>query len=601
MGTFDFDGSTNYFSVNSTTDFQPTTMLSISAWVYGDSWLAGGDGNVNTIVRKGEGTPNNYNLAISGGKVMFCLDDSDTAGIKSTATLSTSQWYHVAVTWDGATVKIYINGVLDSSTARTGTIGSDTRTLYIGGRSGTDCFTGMIRDVRIYNRPLTTTELAAGTGLAGYWAFYEGSGTSAADTSGLGNTALLSGGATWTSDCTGNNNALLTNGTGGIAATAVPFDPPSTGTVAFWMRSTGTPSATARILGCGGDWEIRQDADGLVVSDLSGDGSTNIGTVTPLTQVGRWYHFVATFDTATKAYAIYVDGQLERSGVNPASYAKQPAGILSFGTRTGTPDYWNGALRDVRVYNRMLCPTEVATLYGLVGYWKLDETSGTTASDSSGVGNNASLTGTVNWTAADINNGFKFDYTNGDDYFTIPNSSSLQDVQEGNYTLAAWFKPLSVPPGTGTANNAAYGILLKPGWHIGLSYTNSKQFEFDHYLNGYTWAGTGTYSNTYNANAFYHVAGVLNRTAGSANIYVNGTLVNTGSFTAGSAAPEYGAVPWYIGIASPGAANWKWASNGIVDDARIYNRALCPSEIQTLFNAGHSFGGVKVIKWNEVQ
>src|SRR5262249_45216998 len=163
--------------------------------------------------------------------------------------------------------------------------------------------------------------------------------------------------------------------------------------------------------------------------------------------------------------------------------------------RTGTTNYWSGALRDVRVYSRKLCPTEIAALYGLVGYWKLDETSGTTASDSSGQGNNASLTGTVNWTAGDINNGFKFDYTNVDDYFTIPNSSSVQDVQEGNFTLAAWFKPLSVPPGTGSANNAAYAILIKPGYHIGLSYTNAKQFQFDNYLTGYTWAGVATTSN----------------------------------------------------------------------------------------------------------
>ena len=59
------------------------------------------------------------------------------------ATLNTGTWYHVAATWDGTTAKIYINGVLDSSTGRTGTIGSDARAVNIGGRSGsTDMFDG---------------------------------------------------------------------------------------------------------------------------------------------------------------------------------------------------------------------------------------------------------------------------------------------------------------------------------------------------------------------------------------------------------------------------------------------------------------------------
>src|SRR6185503_36394 len=182
-----------------------------------------------------------------------------------------------------------------------------------------------IRDVRIYNRPLTAAELQQGSGLIGWWKFAEGSGTSAADSSGLGNNATLSGGASWTSDCAGNNNALLTNGTGGIAATNAPFSPPDAGTVAFWMRSTGAPAGTARIMGLGGDWEVRQQTDGTVVTDLCGDGSTNICTVTPLTVVGRWYHVAFTFDSSNDTYAIYVDGILEKSGTNPVNMVAQAA------------------------------------------------------------------------------------------------------------------------------------------------------------------------------------------------------------------------------------------------------------------------------------
>src|SRR4029079_10571094 len=101
-----------------------------------------------------------------------------------------------------------------------------------------------------------------------------------------------------------------------------------------------------------------------------------------LTEVGRWYHVAFTFDSTNNTYAIYVDGQLERSGTNPVNMVQQPAAPLSFGTRTGATEYWSGAIRDVRVYNRKLCPTEIQSLYGLLLYLKLDETSGSTASDS---------------------------------------------------------------------------------------------------------------------------------------------------------------------------------------------------------------------------
>ena len=238
MGTFNFNGSTQYVSINNAADFQPTAMLSIAGWVKGDTWKTGTD--VNIILRKGEANPNNYQLSISDGRAELLLDGNDGAGIRGNTVLSTGQWYHVAATWDGATGKIYVNGVLDNTpVARTGTIATDTRPLYIGGRSGSDLHDGMLRDVRLYNRALTSTEIAHFSGMAGWWKFSEGSGTTAADSSGAATSATLSGGATWTTDCAGNNNALLANGTGGIAQTAASITPPNVGTVAFWMRSNG--------------------------------------------------------------------------------------------------------------------------------------------------------------------------------------------------------------------------------------------------------------------------------------------------------------------------------------------------------------------------
>lgn len=92
--------------------------------------------------------------------------------------------------------------------------------------------------------------------------------------------------------------------------------------------------------------------------------------------------------------------------------------------------------------------------------------------------------------------------------------------------------------------------------------------------------------------------GVVNRTAGAAQIYVNGALIKGGSFTPGTAAREYATTPWYLGIGSPGASMYSWASNGIVDDVRIYSRVLSPDEVVTLYGQGPP-QGVIITKWIE--
>lgn len=171
-GALEFDGWDDYVSVASSSNLQLTSALTISAWIKGDFWGAGSD--VDTIVRKGEAAPVNYQLAIADGRVSLMLDDFDNGGFRGNTVLNTGQWYHVAATWDGSTVRIYVNGVIDndSGVSREGTIGTDTRPLCIGGRAGTDLFDGIIDEVRIYNRALDAGEIypvPSGSGLVGCW------------------------------------------------------------------------------------------------------------------------------------------------------------------------------------------------------------------------------------------------------------------------------------------------------------------------------------------------------------------------------------------------------------------------------------------------
>ena len=69
-------------------------------------------------------------------------------------------WAHLAATYDGATMRFYVNGVQVASRAQTGAIATSTNPLQIGGDSiFGQYFAGRIDEVRIYNRALSASEV----------------------------------------------------------------------------------------------------------------------------------------------------------------------------------------------------------------------------------------------------------------------------------------------------------------------------------------------------------------------------------------------------------------------------------------------------------
>ena len=87
-----------------------------------------------------------------------------TGGAVDTAKLVTNQWQHVAVTYNGATVRFYINGVLDANQpAATLRFGVVNEPLTIGADlpGGDEFFKGTIRSARVYGRALSGREILA--------------------------------------------------------------------------------------------------------------------------------------------------------------------------------------------------------------------------------------------------------------------------------------------------------------------------------------------------------------------------------------------------------------------------------------------------------
>lgn len=162
-----------------------------------------GDNN-SAFLRLGDG-----NLA--NNKLQFVVSINNVQQkLASTTALNANTWYHVAATYDGATMKLYINGVLDASKAQAGNVNSNgafnVGYLYNVSRN----FNGKIDEVRVWKRALSQTEISQNmcgvsvpaSTLAAYWKFNEGTGSSVQDTSGNGMSLTLTGtnASSWVTD-----------------------------------------------------------------------------------------------------------------------------------------------------------------------------------------------------------------------------------------------------------------------------------------------------------------------------------------------------------------------------------------------------------------
>ncbi len=160
------------------------------------------------------------------------------------------QWSHLALTYDGSTLRLYVNGEQVSSRAVSGTIRRTSHPLWIGGNHPYgEYFRGLIDEVRVYDRALDpdevraemTTPIADGgaspaSGLVGAYAFDAGSGILAADASGNGNAGAIAG-PTWTTR--GRfGDALRFDGAGGVVRVpaSASLDLSGAMTLSAWVR-----------------------------------------------------------------------------------------------------------------------------------------------------------------------------------------------------------------------------------------------------------------------------------------------------------------------------------------------------------------------------
>jgi chitodextrinase len=152
-----FNGTNALVTVNNAPSLQLTSAMTLEAWVYpttvNSTW--------QDVIYKGndnyylEGTSSNSGHPVAGAIV---------GGVYAAAigpnSLTANTWAHLAETYDGATVRLYVNGWQVASHAQTGAIATSTNPLQIGGDSiYGQYFAGRIDEVRIYNLALSVAEI----------------------------------------------------------------------------------------------------------------------------------------------------------------------------------------------------------------------------------------------------------------------------------------------------------------------------------------------------------------------------------------------------------------------------------------------------------
>ncbi len=616
------------------------TSISYSTWVRTDNTKF--DGAFRSLI---DDAQSDYSL----GGVTIMLDDrgssEPTNGLTAIIDVSTGNcvqasvsnviasspnWYHIAFTYNGSgSVKqLYINGtamsVSSGSCTGSGNFVPDTNdNMYLGAISpGSNILNGRIDDTRIYNRALSASEvqrlyeLGATThinttidtnddlenGLVGHWTFDGPKMAWASTTAEVldSSTSSIEGDATnmdRTSVAIGkigqglnfdgvNDNINL--------GTSIPIRFDTTGSISAWIKTDC--SDVCIIVGGNSTTEYSGYNFFIDFGVLTFRSDKYHYLTTPWVGVyddGSWHHVVITKNGSNGI--LYVDDEVKSSTASLTYNAPWSTNPIYIGNEAGRAYYFQGAMDDVRIYNRALSASEVKRLHelgatthinttidtnddlenGLVGHWTFDGPkmawASTTAEvlDSSISGREGDLINMDMQSVAIGKIGQGLDFNGTDDRVEIPFSSVLPST---DFTVAVW---------AFLDTNTDEVLIMLPnitGGNEFLMHASSSAF-------GIT---TNELVTTYGSvpipqGKWTHI--VARRSGSSVTSYIN--AVQDLSYSDAAALETncrlYFGVDVDAGSCTSGLSNFL---DGKLDDIRIYDRALSIAEIKRLYELG---------------
>ena len=367
--------SVNYTStatVADSTSLQFSNSMSVSTWFKVNTFYP----DQRLIDKTNNGT--GYALAVNNNIARFITGNGSTYdNLDAGTTLALNTWYHLTGTVDNGIKKIYLNGNLQNTASITFNGSGTGTTLKFGTRSApTQSFAGLLDEIRLYSRALSSSEISQlynyAPGPVGYWDFDEGVGTSVNDSSGNNNTGTWNGtGSHWT---TGKFNDAGNFNVGTSDYVTIPnsasLNVPNGWTISSWIYLNTVPTGYAAIF-----TDSYPGAESKVQAVVnfnanaypeSGVYSATIGwknavaaSPVPLKQ---WTYVTGTYDGSSTTLKMYINGILSATTIG-VSQVGDVTTAKRIGRRWDTADYLNGKIDDVKLYNYARTPKQIVERY----------------------------------------------------------------------------------------------------------------------------------------------------------------------------------------------------------------------------------------------
>ena len=226
-------------------------------------------------------------------------------------------------------------------------------------------------------------------------------------------------------------------------------------------------------------------------------------------------------------------------------------------------------------------PSEIHTVRadidtGLTGYWSFNEGSGNTAYDGSGNGNDGTIIGAT-WSEGIYGGALYFD---GDNDYVDFNSPVLNNPP---YSICAWVKPDSITGGTNMYVIANGGEGGGSGFYINTEWSGDYNGDYRYGISEKDTCFRGSTSTDPPSTNWTFLCGTWDGTKNPDNIklYVNGEMKATGIKVPYKYSPKRNL---RIGAPSNDENIYFFPWIGLIDEVRIFNRALTVIEIQDLYN-----------------
>jgi hypothetical protein len=304
-------------------------------------------------------------VSASGSSVTKSTTFSLTVSAPVTATVATP-----IITPNGGTfissVSVTIATVTSGASIYYTTDGSaptQSSLLYSGAMALTKSATLRAKAFKSGYNPSAEASATFQSDLVAYWKFDEGTGTTAADSSGNGNTGTLVNGPQWVSGISGK--ALYFDG---VAANVAVLDSPSLNpssafTLSTWVNPATTFTDFRSILVKNYAYYLYSSvggycSDGSPLGGFSDTANETVCQSAPL-PINIWTHLALTYDGSALTFyrnGIAV-GAAIASGTLPSTTGALQIAASQFG------EHFNGLIDEVRVYSRALSPTEIQAVY----------------------------------------------------------------------------------------------------------------------------------------------------------------------------------------------------------------------------------------------